>query len=153
MAVKTTPRMTHARYLVASMTAVIAVGLVSACATGDARGPSGGLQVATASFDRDIPVPRGFRMTEQVSEGWSNGSARYLRHQYVGRADKRGVREFYRREMPLVRWTPVDESSVHGRISMRFHRGSESCTINIEDLRGGWSRRVAVGVLIVPSNP
>lgn len=152
MVVRTTPRMTLAGYLVAPVTAVIVAGLVSACAAVGPRGPSGALQVATVSFDRDIPVPRGFRMTEQVSEDWSNGSARYLRHRYVGRADRQGVREFYRRQMPLVRWTPVDESSVHGRISMRFHRGSESCTIDIEDLPGGWSRRVAVGVLIVPSS-
>lgn len=92
-------------------------------------------------------------MVDQASEDWSNGSVRYLRHEYRGPADKLSVRAFYRKQMPLVRWTLLDDSNVHGRIGMRFDRGAESCTISIEDYSGGWSGGVSVQVLIVPNSP
>ena len=76
-----------------------------------------------------------------------------MRHRYRGRADKCAVRGFYREQMPLVRWVPISDGNVHGRITMRFQRGTESCTITIEEERRGLSRYAAVEVLVVPLTP
>ena len=96
-------------------------------------------------------MPTGFRLVDQASEDFSSGPVRYVRHRYLGRADKYAVREFYRKQMPLVRWTAISDSNVNGRITMRFQRQDESCTVTIEDETSGFARRVAVQVMIAPS--
>lgn len=104
-------------------------------------------------YDPGIPVPVGFRLIDESSEDWSSGPTRYLRHRYRGRADKRAVRAFYREQMPLVRWTPISDGNVQGRITMRFQRGQESCTIIVEAGRWGLFRDAVVEVLISPITP
>lgn len=109
------------------------------------------LAASPTPYDVDIPLPAGFRLVDKSSEDWSAGRIRYIRHQYVGTADKPAVRGFYRRQMPLVRWTATSDSNVHGRYTMRFERMEETCTITIED---GKTRRwgeVIVEVMIAPS--
>jgi hypothetical protein len=108
---------------------------------------------AVSPYDPGIPVPVGFRLIDESSEDWSSGPTRYLRHRYRGSADKRAVRAFYREQMPLVRWTPINDGNVQGRITMRFQRGQESCTITIEAGRRGLSRHAVVEVLISPMTP
>lgn len=127
-------------------------GCVLLCACGGPTGqrPAWELSAATDPYERDIPLPRGFKLAERSSEDWFSGSIRYVRHRYVGRADKYSVRKFYREQMPLVRWTTLTDSQLHGRYSLRFQRGSESCTIEIVD-SGSWMfPRVAVDVVIGP---
>lgn len=101
-------------------------------------------------YEADIPVPAGFVLVDQSSEDWSSGPLRYLRHRYRGKADKEAVREFYRKQMPLVRWTPMQESRADGRCRMSFTRGSESCAVTIERSGSRLSRGVTVDVLITP---
>ena len=101
-------------------------------------------------YEESIPLPTGFVLVDQSSEDWSAGPLRYLRHRYRGRGDKHAVRTFYREQMPLVRWTAVDESSVHGRCTMSFRRRSESCTITIEGAGSKLFPYVTVDVLITP---
>ena len=145
--------MMNARYASVGLLALAAVTGILGCRSSQTRARSAKLVASQAPFHRDVPVPAGFRMADQASEDWSNGSARYVRHEYRGRADKLAVRAFYRKQMPLVRWSLLDDSNVHGRIKMRFDRGGESCTISIEDHSSGWSSGVAVRVLIVPNAP
>ena len=125
--------------------------LVMGC-TGPRAGS--GTEPLTASprpYESDIPLPTGFRLVDRSSEDWSGGRLRYLRHRYVGRADKYAVRRFYREQMPLVRWTPKGDGNVNGHVTLWFSRDAESCSITIEDDRTSFSRRVAVEVIITPS--
>ena len=145
--------MMNARYARFSLLTVAAVIGLWGCRSSQTRARSATLVASHTPFHRDVPVPSGFRMVDQASEDWSNGSVRYVRHEYRGRADKLAVRAFYRKQMPLVRWTLLDDSNVQGRIGMRFDRGGESCTISIEDYSSGWSGAVSVQVLIVPNSP
>lgn len=108
------------------------------------------LRPSAHPFAAGIAVPLGFRLVDKSSEDWSNGPIRYLRHRYAGRADKYEVRDFYRDQMPLVKWTLVTDRCAGGRIVMRFQRRAESCIITIEDERLGLVQRVAVEVLIAP---
>lgn len=136
------------RILVVTFAAFV-VATFSGCASSTASSVRG-LSPSTNPYERDIPVPTGFRLAESASEDWSGDAVRYVRHHYRGRADKYALRGFYRRQMPLVRWTLESDEMVKGRYRMRFNRGRESCTIVIEDEPGSWTRGVSVEVVIAP---
>ena len=98
-------------------------------------------EVLTASEEPrepDIPVPASFRFADGVSEDYRSGRRRlYVRHRYLGSADKQAVRLFYQREMPRVRWTMISNANLHGYYVLRFHKGMEACEITIKDGPGG----------------
>ena len=115
--------------------------------------PAGPLEACPTPYERDLPLPVGFELAERSSEDFLTGPLRYLRHTYLGRADKRAVRDFYRRQMPLVRWTPLSDSMVAGCYTMRFERGTETCLVTIEGEPGRLAGRVRVQVIIAPRPP
>ncbi len=87
-------------------------------------------------YELDVPVPIGFALIDQASEDRSTGTSRlYLRHLYRGQADKYAIRNFYREQMPLARWSKMSDGNVKGNIDMRFEKGSESCTISITEAK------------------
>ena len=133
--------------MAASLSTLSAMGCVRNA--GHARGAR--LVVSARPYVKDIPVPAGFTLVEQSSEDWAMASLRYLRHRYAGSADKAALRDFYRVQMPLVRWSPTSDGSVHGRYTMRFTRGTETCTVEIHSGTGRSSRRVVVDILIAPA--
>ncbi len=111
--------------------------------------------VAGRPLEPDVPIPAGFVMVDQASEDRSTGSSRlYLRHVYEGRADKYAIRNFYRQEMPLSRWTRVSDGNIKGVINMRFEKGSrfengsESCTVTISDGSKTYNSGVLIQVVI-----
>ncbi len=132
-----------------------ALWISAALGLGGCAGPgrdAGVVELASCPrpYESDIPLPQGFELVDGSSEDWSSGPIRYLRHRYVGRADKYAVRKFYRGQMPLVKWTALAESQVHGRYRLRFKRGNESCTIVITDAGSRLFPRAAVDVIIGP---
>lgn len=96
-------------------------------------GPSAVLVASTRSDDPDIPLPEGFRLTDQFHKRIVSGSPWIDRRTYEGRADRRAVLRFYERQMPLVRWTPLTRRPVSGGVEMRFSRGRQSCTVVVMD--------------------
>ncbi len=141
----------------AAASSMVVLSLVGGCAAPNGMRGSDTLRPSADPYEADIPVPAGFHLVDRASEDWSSGSIRYLRHRYRGRADKYIVRKFYRRQMPLVRWTPISDHNVQGRIIMRFQRSAESCTITIEDRAAGFAfvraaarRVVTVEAVIAP---
>lgn len=141
------------RRLLRAAVAAVILSVVGGCAGTTPPARNASLVSSAQPYEPGIPLPAGFRLVDQASEDWSSGPVRYVRHRYVGRADKYAVRKFYREQMPLVRWTATSESNVNGRIMMRFRRQNESCTVTIEDDTSGFARRVAVQVMIAPSAP
>lgn len=100
-------------------------------------------------FEADLPVPAGFSMVESASEDRSTGISRlYLRHLYEGKADKHSVRNFYREQMPLARWIKVSDGNVKGNFSLRFEKGSESCTIEITDNNSAFKKLAQIQIII-----
>ena len=124
--------------------------LAAGCSAPHAKPQGAALAPSPQPYDADIPVPEGFRLVENSCEDWAAGPIRYLRHRYRGRADKLAVRRFYRDQMPLVRWAAAGDGGVHGRYTMRFERGTESCTITIDEAHGPFGR-VTVDVLVTPA--
>ncbi len=131
---------------------LVALGALGAAALNShgCAATRGELRPSVKPATADIPLPSGFRLREQSSEDWASGPVRYLRHRYEGRADQAAVREFYRREMPLLRWTAIEDGSINGRVRMRFERERETCTVTMEDSRGVIGSRVVVEATITP---
>lgn len=119
--------------------------VLAGCAAPASTGP---LRPTPNPPSRDVPIPGGFRLVDRSSEDWSAGSVRYVRHRYTGPAEVQAVREFFRREMPLVRWAPIRDSMVGGRYTLRFERAGEECTVTLE--HGRRSGSTVVEVLISP---
>ena len=129
---------------------MFAVGCVAA---GCNQTRSGGHEVrliaSSRPYEPDVPIPVGFRLVDEASEDRSTGVSRlYLRHLYHGRADKHAVRGFYREQMPLARWIKVSDGNVQGKITLRFEKGSESCTIEIREKLGRMGTSTEVQVLV-----
>lgn len=80
----------------------------------------------------DLPVPAGFKLDEGGSRSFSAAGTRYVDHVYRGRADKYEVARFYRRHMPLCRWTMVTDMFVQGKIMLDFEKEGERCRIIID---------------------
>jgi hypothetical protein len=135
------------------VTLLVCVLLPSGACTGPAA-RTGGLELSASAdpYEADIPLPAGFALVDRSSEDWSSGPLRYLRHTYVGRADKYTVRKFYREQMPLVRWTALADRQLHGRYTLRFRRGREMCTIVIAGQGSRLYPRTTVDVTIYPGS-
>lgn len=85
-------------------------------------------------YEPDVPIPSGFRIVDDATEDRSTGTMRlYLRHVYTGAANKYAVRNFYREQMPLARWSKVSDGNVRGLCTLRYIKGNESCVIEIRD--------------------
>jgi len=130
---------------------LMAIGLVTPWGCAD-RGVQTAHEVrliAARPYEPDVPVPGGFELVDSASEDRSTGVTRlYLRHVYEGRADKYAVRNFYREQMPLARWSMVSDGNVKGDINMRFEKGAESCTVLIADGPGRFSATARIQVIV-----
>ncbi len=120
-------------------------GGVSAGGSGDV-GPLPELVAMRRPPIADLPVPIGFDLKESKSRNFSAAGARYIDHAYGGRADKFAVGRFYKRQMPISRWTLVTDMFVQGDIMIDFEKDSERCRISISD--GGFfgSTRIQMAV-------
>lgn len=131
----------------------VALFLVCAAAAGCHGTASKGHEVrlvcSARPYEPDIPIPVGFKLVDSASEDRSTGVARlYLRHLYTGQADKYAVRNFYREQMPLARWSKVSEGNVRGVCTLRFEKSNESCTVEIRDAGRGMGRHTEIQILV-----
>ena len=81
----------------------------------------------------DLPVPIGFDLDQDRSRNLAAAGVRWVDHLYKGKADKFSVARFYRKEMPLSRWTLVTEMFAKGDLKLAFERQSDRCHITVGD--------------------
>jgi hypothetical protein len=81
----------------------------------------------------DLPVPIGFNLDEGKSRNFTAAGARYVDHVYHGSADKFAVGRFYKRQMPVNRWTLVTDMFVQGAIMLDFEKDTERCRITVTE--------------------
>jgi hypothetical protein len=124
--------------------------LCAAVGCASSNGPSGPLSPSSRPYLADIPLPEGFTLADRSSEDWSARTIRFVRHRYLGRGDRQAARAFYRRQMPLVRWTPICESSANGRHELSFRRAKETCRITIDGRGRGPRNALIIEALIAP---
>jgi hypothetical protein len=77
----------------------------------------------------DLPIPLGFDLDESHSRSFSAAGARYIDHVYKGREDRFAVARFYKRQMPVNRWTLVTDMYIQGDIMLDFEKESERCRV------------------------
>ena len=128
---------------------LVVCGLVPGCASSGSGKHDVRLIASAKPYEPDIPMPAGFRLVDSASEDRSTGVSRlYLRHLYTGQADKYAVRNFYREQMPLARWTMVSAGNIRGVCTLRFEKGNESCDVDIRDAGQGLGRHTEIQVLV-----
>lgn len=81
----------------------------------------------------DLPVPIGFNLDQGRSRNLAAAGIRWVDHLYKGKADKFSVARFYRKQMPLSRWTLVTEMFTKGDLKLAFERQSDRCQITVSD--------------------
>jgi len=81
----------------------------------------------------DLPIPVGFSLNEGKSRSFAAAGARYVDHVYDGSDNKFAVARFYKRQMPINRWTLVTDMFVQGDIMLDFEKELERCRIIIAD--------------------
>lgn len=135
------------RLAVVSSVVAISVGCL-----GSRLGQSAVLTVSARPYSPDIPLPEGFRLADQPKVDRAGALVEDLRHRYRGRASLEAVREFYWKQMPLVRWAPIGQSRTDDGLVMRFARGGKSCTVTITRGLAGLMGRVDVDVVIAQSD-
>lgn len=81
----------------------------------------------------DVPVPSGFELKESRSRNFTAAGARYIDHAYQGSSDKFAVARFYKRQMPINRWTLVTDMFVQGDIMLDFEKNTERCRVTVTE--------------------
>jgi hypothetical protein len=97
----------------------------------------------------DLPVPLGFTLDQDNSRSFAGAGSRWVIHQYHGRANKWAIGRFYRRQMPINRWTLETDRMIQGTIFLDFSKGNERAVLMIRDRTWPWSEEIRVEVYSV----
>ncbi len=81
----------------------------------------------------DVPLPVGFELDQAKSRNFAAAGQRYIDHVYKGGSDKYAVARFYKRQMPVSRWTLVTDMFTQGDITLDFEKPPERCRITVFD--------------------
>ncbi|MBN1490045.1 MAG: hypothetical protein JXA69_09020 [Phycisphaerae bacterium] len=128
---------------------VLAV-LVGVGCQGGGKSGDGRMVARPVPYIPDVPVPATFKLVDKMTDDYSSGGVRVVRHEYEGGCDTAALRAFYQEQMPTYRWTRISDQNIQGEITLRFEKGNESCDIVIRPKSGGWGDRAAVRVVILP---
>jgi len=115
----------------------VAGGLMSVCVgLGCASTGPKPLQVNPQVFVTDVPIPKGFQMEDDRSTDMISGPHRSVWHEYKGRANLVSVRNFFRDQMPLARWTLVADQNAKGDFTLLFEKDNETCIVFFKSMGG-----------------
>ena len=89
------------------------------------------LEVSSVLRFNDIPAPYGFKILDHESFAFQNDATRVALLKYVGGTVADRVVLFYKEQMPLYNWNPINIIEYERRV-MNFENDSESCIITIE---------------------
>jgi hypothetical protein len=106
-----------------------------------------GLVAAEGSPIPDVPMPIGFKPVVSRCSSSFDGTARTVTHVYQGRARAAEAVLFYRQQLPLHGWSPVDKQ-VHddGSTSLYYTKGAESLGMRLS----GRFKTATIEVYITP---
>ena len=104
----------------------------------------------------DVPIPMGFKLDASKSQSDSAAGVRFMDHVYTGRAEVNDVERFFKRQLPVNRWTLVMERYIRGYTVVFFEKDTERLRIQISG--NFWSTTVEVqlwtsGRIQNPSGP
>lgn len=81
----------------------------------------------------DVPVPAGFTidMSKSNSRVVPASSFRSVNHEYKGSDYMLQVVRFYRDQMPTKGWTMIDQNQVKDKVTLRFNKSKEDCSVAV----------------------
>ncbi|MFC1666253.1 hypothetical protein ACFL0P_00085 [Candidatus Omnitrophota bacterium] len=89
------------------------------------------LNVAAILRFNDVPVPFGFSVLENNSFAFQNDVTRVALLKYIGSKNPDLLVAFYKEQMPLYNWSPINIIEYERRI-LNYEKNSESCIVTIE---------------------
>jgi len=93
-----------------------------------------GLVASEASPIPDVPMPIGFKPVVSKSSSSFDGAARTVTHVYQGRARSVETVLFYRQQLPLQGWSPVDKQVYDDHsTSLHYVKGAESLGLRLSE--------------------
>ena len=127
--------------------------LLAGCATGmygskSSDTESAMLDVASVLRFDDVPVPYGFKVLEKESFAFQNDVTRVALLKYVGGKSADQVVLFYKDQMPMYKWNPINIIEYERRV-LNYEKGGESCIVTVE---AQGSRKSIVTIAISPKS-
>lgn len=133
----------------------LAMVLLSGCATtryesnpyGKDSSSVVSLEVASMLRFDDVPAPYGFKILESESFAFQNDVTRVALLKYTGGKTADQVVMFYKDQMPMYNWSPINIIEYERRI-LNYEKNNESCIVTIES-RG---RKSIITISISPKS-
>ena len=120
------------------MKKIFAVGILLAILVGCATSSDyqyqaeegSGLEVAMVLKFSDIPIPNGFRLSQNESFAFQNNELRIALLKYMGKGPAEVISNFFKEQMPLYNWSLINIVE-YGNNVLNFQREEEICTITV----------------------
>ncbi len=136
--------MTNDRIVVAAIIIISLSLTAGGCAATSHRGSVAGsgiekpLTIASSLRFDDIPVPSGFISISTESFIYQTENIRAGLIRYEGRSSPEATMQFYKEQMPVYNWQPVNIIEF-GRKQLSFEKTGQSCIVIIEGFNNGKS--------------
>lgn len=79
----------------------------------------------------DLPVPQNFELIRERSFSKEDQNSRMAYLFYQGRGSIEEVINFYKESMPLNRWSFESKSGLADRVTLKYNKEGEICTVTI----------------------
>jgi len=89
------------------------------------------LDVSALLRFNDVPTPSGFKVLDKESFAFQNDATRVALLKYIGSRSTDIVVSFYKEQMPMYNWSPINVIEYERRI-LNYEKEGESCIITIE---------------------
>ncbi len=100
---------------------------------------------------QDIPIPTDFKIVNDRSRSWTDGTLRFADLLYKGRADSTAIQKFYSQQMPTCHWIAQTEMFAQGRSTMDYVKSGEKCRVTV--YKEGVFGETYIQVAIWPNRP
>lgn len=108
------------------------VGVLGGCS---AMGRHDDTPVATSPVQHpllaNVPLPNGFELVDDRSRVSSSGGVRFAQCEFVGKAPRGNVLEFFKEYMPTGGWQLRDERLIAGVYELRYDSEREKCDVRL----------------------
>ena len=116
---------------------------------GSSYSSSGDASLDVAAMLRldDVPVPTGFKVLNTESFAFQNDVTRVALLKYTGSKTADQVVAFYKQQMPMYNWSPINIIEYERRM-LNYEKSGESCIVTIE----GKGRKSTLTIAISPKS-
>lgn len=133
--------------IVCCLALILLSGCTALTGSGSYSGEDVSLDVATLLRLNDVPTPTGFKILDKESFAFQNDTTRVALLKYIGPKHADIVVAFYKEQMSMYNWRPINIIEYERRI-LNYEKEGESCIITIE-ARG---RKSVITIAISPKS-